>query len=244
MTRERHRDRHRFVSNPRGNAERGERPRTTDGSPARWATRLSAAIAALGTALLFACNGDTPRLANAPVSIQLADYLEVARTQGGVGPLEALGATTSGGVRMAAGSRMIFHFALPDDAVLVGEGSASAPGGGPRGTRVHVAVTGEDNAPTHVFEERTAKSAGVGAVSFREDLSAFSGEMARLSVSFESDGPPGAREATLDWRVLRVEGTRIQPRASGVARDHYNVFLVVLDSLRQDHLEAYGATEM
>jgi arylsulfatase A-like enzyme len=52
------------------------------------------------------------------------------------------------------------------------------------------------------------------------------------------------RDGSCGWRSLRIEGTRAQPQAPEIARDRYNVFLILLDSLRQDRLEPYGADDV
>jgi arylsulfatase A-like enzyme len=64
--------------------------------------------------------------------------------------------------------------------------------------------------------------------------------MVRLDFSFRRS--EGTREtAQLDWRELRIDGSRRPPAAWQPARDRYNVLLFLMDSLRADHTSPYGA---
>jgi arylsulfatase A-like enzyme len=203
--------------------------------------RLRDLLASVLGLWLTACGGDAPEFTVEPEVIEFGEYLPVADIEGRVEPLAFADAESSAGFRMAAGSHLTLHFVLPDAPSLVGEGSSEPLlGNGERGlVRVVVSVDG-DSSP-HVIEATPPRSPGDEPLRLREDLSAFSGEMVRLRISCESIG---AAAGNCDWRTLRIEGNRVQPAAAVIARDRYNVFVILLDSLRQDHLEPYGATDV
>jgi choline-sulfatase len=203
--------------------------------------RLQALLAAGFGLWLTACGGSGTGIVEEAEVIELGDYLSVADIEGRVDPLAVAGVESSAGFRMAAGSRLTLHFVLPDGPALIGEGTseASANNGG-RG-RLRVVVTADGGLPPHVIEESSPRSVADEALRFREDLSALSGEMARLSIACERVGPGGGACA---WRSLRIEGSRARSAPPVVARDRYNVFVIMLDSLRQDHLETYGAVDV
>ncbi|MBW2667258.1 MAG: sulfatase [Deltaproteobacteria bacterium] len=203
--------------------------------------RLHGLIAAGLGFWVMACGGGVPGITDEPETIEFGDYLSVADIEGRVEPLTVSGAESFTEFRMAAGSRLTLHFALPDGASLVGEESSAAPpDDGGRG-RVRVVVTADGDSPPHVIEGPSPRLLADEPLNFREDLSALSGEMARFRISCERVGTGGG---TCAWRSLRIEGTRAQPMAPVVARDRYNVFVIMLDSLRQDHLEPYGASDV
>jgi len=186
-----------------------------------------------------ACGGQASRMAAVPVVIELGEYLRVAATEGRVEPLSPAGANSPAGFRMAPGSRLTLHFALPDDPILIGEWHANASAVDEVHGRVRVVVATDGDA--QIIEAASTHSADDDPGDFRRDLSSVSGEMVRLQVDCEE---VGAGSEPCAWRSMRIEGSREQPLQSAVARERYNVFVILLDSLRQDHLEPYGATDV
>jgi len=200
-------------------------------------SRLHGLLAAGPVLWLVACSGDVPGIVEVPETIELGAYLPVADIDGRVEPLPVAGAESSSAFRMASGSHFTLHFALPDDPTLVAEGgSAVSAGTGGRG-RLRVVVTAAGDSPPRTIRGPSPRSESAAPPRFREDLRAFSGEMVRLGVFCER---VKAIAETCDWRSLRIEGTRVRPAASAVVRERYNVFVILLDSLRQDHVEGYA----
>ena len=203
--------------------------------------RLHAHLAACLGLGVAACGSGGPGVTEVPVAIEFGDYLAVADIEGRVESLAAAGAESSAGFRMAVGSRLTLHFALPDGPSLVGEWSSEARAGAAGRGRLRVVVTPDGDRPPHIIEVPSPRPAADAPPPFRENLSAFSGVMTRLQISCERIGAAGDG---CSWRSLRIEGTHAQPAAPEVARDLYNVFVILLDSLRQDHIEPYGATDV
>ena len=78
-----------------------------------------------------------------------------------------------------------------------------------------------------------------------QDLSKFSGRMVELCFALEATEVPTSE---IEWRDLRLEGleARMEVVESDTAplRGHYNVLLVLWDSLRSDRTEPYGSKEV
>jgi hypothetical protein len=138
-----------------------------------------------------ACSGGTPGITANPEVIEFAEYLRVADIEGRVESLSASDADSAAGFRMAPGSRLTLHFALPDDPALVGEWRSNALAGDEVAGRVRVVVAVDGDSPPLAIEATSARAAADDPLRFREDLSVFSGEMARLQVFCE--GKRGCR---------------------------------------------------
>jgi choline-sulfatase len=200
------------------------------------------ALFVVASGLWFAaCSGGTPGITANPEVTELAEYLRVADIEGRVESLSATDADSAAGFRMAPGSRLTLHFALPDDPELVGEWRRNPSAGDEVAGRVRVVVAVDGDPPPLVIEATSAGAAADAPLHFREDLSVFSGEMTRLQVFCEGSEAGGG---SCDWRSLRIEGIRSRPTSPAIVRDRYNVFVILLDSLRQDHLEPYGAVDV
>ncbi len=204
-------------------------------------SRLRDLLATVLGLWLAACGEGDAGIVDEAEVIELGDFLSVADIEGRIAPLVGADSESSAGFRMASGSRLTLHFMLPDGPSLVGEGSSEAAvGGGGRG-RIQVVVTADGDLPPLEIEAPMQAARGDAPPRFREELSAFSGEMVRLDIVCAGGATEGDRCA---WRSLRIEGTRARSAPSVLARDRYNVFVIMLDSLRQDHLETYGAVDV
>lgn len=68
----------------------------------------------------------------------------------------------------------------------------------------------------------------------------------QLALSVRGSGAHEFADLAVRWQELRIEGTSVPaptPKAE-LARGKYNVLLVLFDSLRADHTEPYGATDV
>ena len=98
--------------------------------------------------------------------------------------------------------------------------------------RVRVSVGGEDGFDTVVVERRVEPHTGWDA--YLADLDEWRGQEVQLSLSVECSRAAGKRtwSDAIRWSVPLVSG----PHPRGVS----NVLLVTVDTLRADHLRAYG----
>ncbi|MCH8333586.1 sulfatase [Candidatus Sumerlaeota bacterium] len=149
------------------------------------------------------------------------------------------------------GTTITYSFALPNNAALVGRAVLRTQQGDisqrARG-RVSVTLLTEANEERLLLTRDLAQLAKEPQFAIEEDLSAFGGQMASLTLSFsllnsgvgEDQEPPSL---TLEWEDVRIEGTEEFVSDDGVdaLRGRYNVLFVLFDTLRADHTEPYGS---
>jgi arylsulfatase A-like enzyme len=108
-----------------------------------------------------------------------------------------------------------------------------------------VALLDAQGRETRLFEHDLASLAGAGTVAIEQALDVATPSLAVLSLSVSGEGA-AAEGATVAWRALRIEGAEPapEPHAPGIPRDRYNVFVVLFDSLRADHVEPSQSVEV
>ena len=191
----------------------------------------------IGSLALAACGDARLSPKTTPTRIYLADYLEVGQLEGRVERIAPRSSDAAPGIRQQLDSHMTYHFALPAAAVLSGEGHIRMDAG--FAARVRVDLVDEGGDRRRILDQRI-EADEPPAVRLRADLSLHSSQMVQLDFSFRlADGSSGS--ADLDWRELRIDGANSEPPEWNPAlRDHYNVLLIVMDSLRADYTTPYG----
>lgn len=142
-----------------------------------------------------------------------------------------------------AGSVISFSLPLPEGARLRGSVAPAPAGSGTPAPRGRVRVTLDDRAgrETELFDASLEALARDGSAALDVDLSRFGKDFASLDFAVSQpagDAPP----QRVRWQELRVEGTRTvtQPPPSRVPRGRYNVIVLLMDSLRADHVQPLG----
>lgn len=185
--------------------------------------------------LLIACGGggEDPK----PVRLSLAEHLPVASTGHRIFDAEALGADLGAGLlRQAPGDVFTYHFALPERAVLRGLARASRTCAG---SSISIRVLPPDGDERVVFSSAFDRGL-VSGRRFAVDLDTSREPMIGLRLSVEATATP-AECPTVEWHDVRIEGGPAEPPAQpDLARDRYNVLLVLFDTLRADHTQPYG----
>lgn len=194
---------------------------------------LRLAVLLIGLVVLAGCSPQAPSYTE-PVSISLADHYPVSERRGpsqhNARPTRAIG----GQLLQACDSSLAYYFALPEGAQLVGAGAVVK---GKPGASVSVRVSdGQAEARVVYLQELDVDTK---VISFSEALGASWGDMMRVEVAVRCEGPGSV---LVSWEDLRIEGMGpASPPAPEFKRDRYNVIIVLLDSLRADHLQPYGA---
>lgn len=143
-----------------------------------------------------------------------------------------------------AGTRIRFGFAVPNHAKLIAalgldEGAQASDA---LSVRISLfAATDEHTGETILHEETIAGTSDGAQIRIEIDLSPWSEQLVNLELRVTSRAPGPA----LHWSELRIDGHAL-PRfsSSTIPRGAYNLLVIVLDSLRADHLSPYGAVDI
>lgn len=182
---------------------------------------------------LTGCEPPPPRY-ETPMSISLLEHFGVSERLGTSKRGSRSPGSTAREVIQVCNSSLVYHFVMPEGARLIGSGTIASRN---PSAMLTIAVTNSGGDTRRIAEHPIVGS--TQTVSLEEDLSASWGDMMRLEIAVACETPGMAR---LRWRNLRVEGSGPpSPPAPELSRDHYNVIVVLLDSLRADHIEPYGA---
>lgn len=132
-----------------------------------------------------------------------------------------------GAVVIPPGTALRYRLAVPEDAVLDFGLVAASPAAPDSRGRVWVARPGEPATASVVFDPRVVAGDRV-----RFEIAAGAGNVVELGLATIGDGPDGSALAFLSPRI----------HGSGDAvEDFASVLLIVVDTLRADHLGVYGA---
>ncbi len=145
------------------------------------------------------------------------------------------------------------YFVLPGEAFLRGTGALRFESGAATDDLDgEVALTLTDTAGRQhtVFERTLEEFVQSPEFAIEYDLSSLDGEMAGFTLSYSVRVPEGtAVDASglpsLAWTDLVISGESAAPAAPDLddLRGRYNVFVILFDTLRADHIEPYGATD-
>jgi arylsulfatase A-like enzyme len=155
---------------------------------------------------------------------------------------EASGGFARGGrVVQPPGSVITFHVTLPERARLVARAAARGGRSGGAG-RIAISLLERDGTVQQVgAAEIAGESKETDSIAIAADLGAHGERMASLSLAYTGRGEEPA--PTLEWQELRIEGVSEpgpSPTPVAIPRRRYNVFILLLDSLRADHVQPYG----
>lgn len=183
----------------------------------------------LAAALAWGVAGCGPRDREREVRIELADRLAVARVEG------SATSAPDGAIVQGPGSVVTFALPLPERAALRGAAELrTADGAGTAAARVTLRTA---DGARRVLAEAPLSA---GSLALDADLARHAGELVALDFAVEDAAGGGA---AVTWRGLAVEGTERFAPAKRIAPVRANVLIVLLDSLRADHLSSYGAPD-
>ncbi len=203
---------------------------------ARCLRQLSTCLLALGC--LFACRASDPTVV--VPQIELADRFEFAESRALAGQSQAPFARRDGETLVQnPGTSIRFGFAVPEHGsfattlALEGAANPSSP------AVVHVSLFEAGNEETILLEQTLADA--TAPTPLEADLSPWSGRLVNLELRYASQ----ARSQALRWDRPRINGTAPSlPTARHIQRARYNVLVVLLDSLRADHITPYGSLDV
>lgn len=162
---------------------------------------------------------------------------------------DALAKAEGESIHQRTGSLVSYHFALPRRARLSGQAilrSSSVLAHGTIEGGVALMLRTADKS-----EERALLNQSLDgflqnpAVAIDADLGEVSGSPACINLVFWTAKPaPAGLE--VEWNGLKIEGTAEEPVAANAEILHgkYNIVLVLFDSLRADHIEPYGSSDV
>ncbi|MCH2185569.1 sulfatase, partial [Myxococcota bacterium] len=147
----------------------------------------------------------------------------------------------NGGIRQMANTALSYSLFLPEGATLSGSGSLLGPPRPEKSASVAVRLAtaaGQEE----ILEEYEFSSNS--SFQFTEDLSQLGGKAVTLTFSYSDPTTFPEDASALHWDDLRVEGVEDEDRQADfeVKRRHFNILLVLFDTLRADHTEPYGST--
>jgi arylsulfatase A-like enzyme len=189
-------------------------------------------------AAIVACDEAAPRYTT-PMQLSLLDRFEVAERSGPSARMVAPARSEHNAIAQDCNSSIVYHFAMPEAARFVGRGSIERSAG-QDAARLAIGVTDEAGEHRTIFERNLGESAEDFAIDRALDTSWR--DMKRIDLSFTCEVSGGPR---IRWSELAIRGTQPTPPAPpAIARDHYNVLIILLDSLRADHIEPGGETRV
>jgi arylsulfatase A-like enzyme len=97
---------------------------------------------------------------------------------------------------------------------------------------------GRDKSLASIRLQSSAPTSASADLEFSENLAPWAGEFVILELRVESE----SRFPAVHWSQLEIQGAEpIELAPSTIERKHYNVLVILLDSLRADHIAPYGA---
>ncbi len=145
------------------------------------------------------------------------------------------------------------YFILPGEPILKGSGALRFESGSAAAHlegEVSLTLTHTDGRQDTVFKRTLKEFVKSPEFTIEHDLSSFDGEMAGFTLSYSARAPEGTDVdasllPSLAWTNLALSGTTAEPAGPELeeVRGPYNVFVILFDTLRADHIEPYGATD-
>ena len=169
------------------------------------------------------------------MQISLLEHFEVAERRGPSKRVANSSALKGGAVVQGCNSSLVYHFVMPEAARVIGSG-VIARTGGHAPAHLSIGVTDSQGRRRTIVERSLVGESET--IAFDKLLGSSWRSMMKLefSIACEADD-----ELRIHWKELRVAGTRPTPPATPLfARDRYNVLVILLDSLRADHIQPYG----
>ena len=167
----------------------------------------------------------------------------------GASPVSVNGAS----ILQRPGTVISEYFILPDSPMLLGTGALRFESGAVVDDiegEVSLILTRTDGRQHSVFKRTLKEFLKSPEFVIEHDLSSLEGEMAGFTLSYSAYAPDGTdRDASslpsLAWTDLAIAGSPADPAMPDLEdlRGRYNVFIILFDTLRADHIEPYGATD-
>ncbi len=177
--------------------------------------------------------------------------LSISATPPQIGIRNRMPRVEQGGIIQHPQTLIDFSLALPHEAALYASGRLVIPPHlSERGLEGSLSVTSLDAAgqTEEILDLELGKLSADPNFEVRADLGEAPGDMVSIQLALSVRGPRAGELADLavHWEELRVEGTAAPAPApkADIARGKYNVLLVLFDTLRADHTEPYGATNV
>ena len=147
---------------------------------------------------------------------------------------------TRGTIQQQANTVISYSLFLPPGAILTGSGQASDTSPLESTRSVDILITTTDGDQQVLFESGISNGQ---TIQVREDLSTLADQAVTLSFRYTNLGASPEAGGSFSWDKLRITGSQSQrstPDFEGERR-HYNVLLILFDTLRADHIEPYGS---
>jgi arylsulfatase A-like enzyme len=208
--------------------------------PARVMLRASAAL--LVALSLESCSEPAPPRYTTPIHYSLLEYFAAAEAQG---PSALLPKGRFSGIDLltqGCDSRIDYHFRMPERSKLSGHALVQSRSAGATAALV-VRTLDTAGRSRSIVRRELGPGVADSSIAFSESIDTQWGDMMRLRIELSCSDPRA--EIELRWLRVELDGTQPPPPPpSDVARAKYNVLLILLDSLRPDHLQPYGAQKV
>ncbi len=204
-----------------------------------------ACISALSLCLMSCDSSSKPRVTRFDLIERTRLVEAVSITGAASSPEKAIIEANSGALLQPAGTTLRFALFLPERPRLVARLALDRAEDGaalPRfAATLRATLTDSHGRETSLASLRLQSStlpAPSANVELSEDLSTWAGEFVSLELQIDSE--PGS--APVRWSQLEIQGAeQIELAPSTIERKHYNVLVILLDSLRADHIAPYSA---